>query len=92
MRFAVLWHRSHYTQQNSWGRTPYVTTVRDGITASVTPAVSELKNNFVIANGNSQEAFDHDDCSEYFIEHHNFLVYGQHGLKSYFGGSYYCKY
>ena len=29
---------------------------------------------------------DHDDSSEYFEERRNFLVYGQHGLKSYFGG------
>jgi hypothetical protein len=70
---------------NSWARVPYVTDVRDG-SPSVTPSVSVLDFNFVIANYNSQEAFDHDDSSEYFEEHHNVLVYGQHGLKSYWGG------
>jgi len=71
---------------NSWGRTPYITEVRDGTTPSITPAATEIDHNFMLASYHSQEAIDNDDGSEYFETHHNFFVYGGNGLKSDFGG------
>ena len=59
--------------------------MREGV-PSVTPADSVIESNFIIANYNSQEAIDNDDCSEYMEHRYNFFVYGQSGLKSYFGG------
>lgn len=70
---------------NSWGRQPYITTVRDG-TKSITPAVSEIRSNFIIGSYNTQEAIDNDDASEYFNTSLNFFTYGGGGLKSDFGG------
>lgn len=39
----------------SWGRQVYITKVRDGVTASVTPAFTEIRNNFVISNYHGHE-------------------------------------
>eukprot|EP00039_Didymoeca_costata_P030353 m.29160 g.29160 ORF g.29160 m.29160 type:complete len:811 (+) comp8070_c0_seq1:36-2468(+) len=71
---------------NSWGRQPYITKVRDGVTPSITPADTNITNNFVISNYNSHEAIDNDDASEYFNTNSNFFVYGANGLKSDFEG------
>eukprot|EP00038_Savillea_parva_P003318 m.124062 g.124062 ORF g.124062 m.124062 type:complete len:935 (-) comp11141_c0_seq2:3094-5898(-) len=71
---------------NSWGRQVYITKVRDGQTPSVTPAFTEIRNNFVISNYNGHEAIDNDDASEYLHTHSNFFVYGANGLKSDFEG------
>ena len=71
---------------NSWGRQPFITSVRDGKTPSITPALTHITQNFVIANYNSQEAIDNDDASEYFHTTQNVFVYGGNGLKGYFGG------
>ena len=67
---------------NSWGRQPYITTVRDGITKSITPAVTTIQENFIIGSYHTQEAIDNDDASEYFNTSSNFFVYGGQGLKS----------
>jgi hypothetical protein len=71
---------------NSWGRQLYITTVGDGVTASITPAVTEISHNFIVSNYHGHEAIDNDDASEYFNTHHNFFVYGANGLKSDFSG------
>ena len=60
---------------NSWDRQPFLTTVHDG-TPSLTPAESEIRYNFVIANYYSTAPLDHDDGSAYYYDHHNVLVYG----------------
>lgn len=71
---------------NSWGRQPYITKVRDGVTPSITPAVTTIRNNFIISNYHGHEAIDNDDASEYFNTHGNVFVYGGNGLKSDFEG------
>jgi len=71
---------------NSWGRQLYITTVRDGVTESITPAPTEIAKNFVLSNYHGHEAIDNDDASEYFNTHNNFFVYGANGLKSDFEG------
>jgi hypothetical protein len=71
---------------NSWGRQVYITTVRDGLTESITPAPTEIAKNFVLSNYHGHEAIDNDDASEYFDTHDNFFVYGANGLKSDFEG------
>jgi len=48
---------------NSWGRTPFITEVRDG-TPSITPAVTEVAANLIFADYPSQEAVDNADSSE----------------------------
>jgi len=45
-----------------------------------------ISGNMFIANYQSQEAIDNDDGSAYYNTTGNFLVYGENGLKSDFGG------
>jgi hypothetical protein len=70
---------------NSWDRQPYLTTVRTG-EPSMTMAWRELHHNFFIDNYSPQENVDNDDGSEYYHTHENFLVYGNNGEKTDFGG------
>lgn len=84
--FNVVRETADHGPINSWGRQPYITKVRDGVTPSITPAPTVISRNFIISNYNGHEAVDTDDASEYFAVHHNFFVYGSNGLKSDFGG------
>lgn len=68
---------------NSWDRMPFLTDVRDG-TPSLTPAFNDIHHNFFICNYGSNMCIDNDDGSSYYLNHHNFEVYGGH--KSDFGG------
>eukprot|EP01090_Pellita_catalonica_P017490 TRINITY_DN5293_c0_g1_i1.p1 TRINITY_DN5293_c0_g1~~TRINITY_DN5293_c0_g1_i1.p1 ORF type:complete len:206 (+),score=24.65 TRINITY_DN5293_c0_g1_i1:150-767(+) len=68
---------------NSWDRQPFLTRVRNG-SASLTPAYNEIHHNFMICNYGSNMCIDNDDGSSYYLNHHNFAVYGGH--KSDFGG------
>eukprot|EP01052_Picozoa_sp_SAG31_P011650 SAG31_NODE_663_length_13021_cov_9.408296_12_plen_136_part_00 len=43
------------------GRQVYITEVRDGKTASITPAPTEIERNFVISNYHGHEAIDNDE-------------------------------
>jgi hypothetical protein len=70
---------------NSWDRIPYLTTALDGKTASLTPALSRLRLNFLINNYHSVWPIDHDDGSCYYLDTENFLIYG--GYKNYLGHS-----
>lgn len=46
---------------NSWGRVPYITTVRNG-TASSTPAFNVVRSSFMVAGGGADGgSFDNDD-------------------------------
>jgi hypothetical protein len=69
---------------NSWDRIPYLTTIADGTTPSLTPAYNEIDHNFFICNYGSNMCIDNDDGSSYYLLHDNFEVYGGH--KSDFGG------
>lgn len=71
---------------NSWSRVPYITDVRTPGVASIVPATRAIHRNLIIANYFSFGAIDTDDGSSYFDVHDNFLAYGEHGLKSDFGG------
>eukprot|EP01084_Bolivina_argentea_P161071 280406_1 len=70
---------------NSWDRQVYVTKVRNG-SESVIKANDNMDRNFIIGNYNAQEGFDTDDGACYYNITNNFLVYGQVGLKSDYGG------
>lgn len=68
---------------NSWDRQPYLTTQADGVTPSLTPAVSHISGNFLIANYHSVWPLDHDDGSCFYNDTGNVLAYG--GFKNYLG-------
>jgi len=68
---------------NSWDRLPFLTDVLDG-TPQLTPAYNNIHHNFMICNYGSNMCIDNDDGSSYYLNHHNFEVYGGH--KSDFGG------
>mmetsp|Transcript_54989 Transcript_54989/g.161678 ORF Transcript_54989/g.161678 Transcript_54989/m.161678 type:complete len:652 (+) Transcript_54989:2-1957(+) len=70
---------------NSWDRQPYLTTVDTG-EPSLIAAWREIHHNFLIDNYSPQVNVDTDDGSYRYRTHHNFLVYGQYGLKSLKGG------
>ena len=70
---------------NSWDRQPYLTKVRDGVTASLFPKENYMTYNFLINNYHSYWPIDHDDGTGYFTDQHNYLVYG--GFKNYLGHS-----
>ena len=83
--FNMVRETSDHGAFNSWDRRPYVTTVKDGQTPSVDPAVTLITRNFLISNYHSAWPIDHDDGSCYYNDTFNFLVYG--GYKSYLGHS-----
>ena len=70
---------------NSWSRVPYITNLRTG-RPSIIPATRHIHHNFIFANYYSFSAVDTDDGSAYYEVANNFFAYGQHGLKSDFGG------
>ena len=70
---------------NSWDRQPYLTKVKDSMTPSLDPAVSNLTRNFFINNYHSVWPIDHDDGSCYYYDSYNYLIYG--GYKNYLGHS-----
>jgi len=70
---------------NSWDRQPYLTTVATG-QPSVVMAWRTISYNFFIDNYSPQEGIDNDDGSNNYHSHHNFLVYGNNGMKNDFGG------
>ena len=70
---------------NSWDRQPYLTTVQDGNTPSLTPATSYITENFIINNYHSTWPIDHDDGSCYYEDTYNYLIYG--GYKNFLGHS-----
>ena len=74
---------------NSWDRQPFLTLV-EGDDGTRKPSMimewREIHHNFFIDNYSPQEGVDNDDGSAYYLTHDNFLVYGQTGMKSDFGG------
>jgi len=68
---------------NSWDRQPFWTTIGNG-TASFNPAYNNIHHNLFFCNYNSQACIDNDDGSTFFLNHHNFEVYGCH--KDFFAG------
>eukprot|EP01065_Artemidia_motanka_P030302 TRINITY_DN3630_c3_g1_i1.p1 TRINITY_DN3630_c3_g1~~TRINITY_DN3630_c3_g1_i1.p1 ORF type:complete len:967 (+),score=267.54 TRINITY_DN3630_c3_g1_i1:85-2901(+) len=78
---------SDHGPYNSWDRMPYITELRYGAgRPSVVPADRELHHNFFLGTYNSLSTIDTDDGSCYLKVHHNFLAYGDVGLKHDFGG------
>ena len=75
---------------NSWDRQPYLTKVKDGMTPSLEPAVSNLTANFLLNNYHGTFPIDHDDGSCYYYDSYNYLVYG--GYKNYLGHTKVVKY
>ena len=64
---------------NSWDRQPYLTKLgSSNERPSLTPAETNITNNFFIGNYHSAWPIDHDDGSSYYINTYNFLVYGGH--------------
>ena len=71
---------------NSWDRQPYLTELDSSDESpSLTPAESNITNNFFINNYHSTWPIDHDDGSCYYTDTYNFLVYG--GYKNFLGHS-----
>lgn len=68
---------------NSWDRIPYVTALGNG-TPSVTPAVSVVHRNFIVADMGSSTTVDTDDGTSYWNVTENFSIFG--GAKQDFGG------
>ena len=83
--FNMVRETSDHGAFNSWDRQPYVTTVHDGHTPSLFPALSYIIKNFIINNYHSTWPLDHDDGSCYYLDTYNYLVYG--GYKNYLGHS-----
>ncbi len=70
---------------NSWDRQAYLTTLRDGKTASFDPLPRTIRGNYIIANYNAAQGVDNDDGSSWFHIHHN-LFYQAEGFKMDYGG------
>ena len=70
---------------NSWDRQAYLTTLRDGKTASFDPLPRTIQGNYIIANYNAAQGVDNDDGSSWFHIHHN-LFYQAEGFKMDYGG------
>jgi hypothetical protein len=70
---------------NSWDRVPFLT--KDPATGKITTDVlpTVMERNFMISNYASTWPIDHDDCSCYYHDTYNFLVYA--GAKNYLGMS-----
>ena len=68
---------------NSWDRVPFITNSTGTPGTSVVPTVME--HNLVISNYDSTWPIDHDDCSCYYHDSSNLLVYA--GAKNYLGMS-----
>ena len=83
--FNMVRETADHGSFNSWDRQPYLTTVQDGETPSLTPATSYLTRNFIINNYHSVWPIDHDDGSCYYEDTYNYLIYG--GYKNYLGHS-----
>ena len=71
--------------QNSWDRAAYFNDLRNGTTSAI-KLTDTITRNVILANYESQTAVDNDDSSAHFLTASNFLIYGQFGLKSDFGG------
>jgi len=70
---------------NSWDRLPFLTDVLYGPEQpSLTPAYNDIHNNFMLCNFGSNMCIDNDDGSSFYLNHHNFEIYGGH--KCDFGG------
>ena len=69
---------------NTWDRLPYRTVNASG-EASVFPAYSNIKHNFIISNYNSFDGVDNDDGSSYYEISKN-LFYDGEGMKSDYRG------
>ena len=55
---------------------PYLTTVKTG-KPSYVPATNDFHHNFIVSDGDADGgAIDNDDGSSFYVEHHNFAVYG----------------
>jgi len=63
---------------NSWDRLPFLTDVVDPKQPSLIPAYNDIHHNFMICNYGSNMCIDNDDGSAYYLNHHNYEVYGGH--------------
>ena len=55
---------------------PYLTTVKTG-EPSYVQATNDFHHNFIVSDGDADGgAIDNDDGSSFYVEHHNFAVYG----------------
>ena len=70
---------------NSWDRQPFLTTLKDGKTASFDALPRTIRYNYIIANYNAAQGVDNDDGSSWFHIHHN-LFYQAEGFKMDYGG------
>lgn len=64
----------------SWDRQVFETYKGAGSTGTGTD-YNFLRQNFLLANYESQESIDDDDGSAYYESSHNFLVYSGNGMK-----------
>lgn len=59
---------------------PYLVNWPNGtVSGGIKPMYDELSYNFIVAGGGANGgSFDHDDGSSFYLDHHNFEVYGGH--------------
>ena len=85
--FNLCRESSDHGPFNSWDHTPYLTKVRSGgYNESIIKSIDNIFNNFILSNFEADYGIDNDDCSQYFDNFNNFLVYGYWGFKNNFGG------
>jgi len=70
---------------NSWDRQAYLTTLKDGTTASFDPLPRTIHHNLIFANYGASQGVDNDDGSSWFHIHHN-VFYQADGFKMDYGG------
>lgn len=82
---------------NSWDRQVYCTDIDQDYDPAAPPdrqfrrqcvkQYDEIRNNFLVGNYHANRGgVDNDDGSAYYNTHHNFMMYGDGGLKSDFAG------
>ncbi|KAG7341556.1 beta-helix fold protein [Nitzschia inconspicua] len=70
---------------NTWDRQAYLTTLKDGQTASFDPQPRIIRHNFIFANYGASQGVDNDDGSSWYHIHHN-VFYMADGFKMDYGG------
>ena len=70
---------------NSWDRQPFLTTLRDGKSASFDPIPRTIHRNLIFANYGGSQGIDNDDGSSWYNIHHN-VFYSADGFKMDYGG------
>mmetsp|Transcript_4887 Transcript_4887/g.8715 ORF Transcript_4887/g.8715 Transcript_4887/m.8715 type:complete len:863 (-) Transcript_4887:94-2682(-) len=84
--FATVMETGDHGPFNSWDRQTYAHKLNQNGEFVTKKDFDVIRRNFMVGNYYAQEVVDNDDGSAYFDTNHNFLVYGDVGLKSDFAG------